>query len=167
MLKKIHPDYWTLRNFVFSSAWSFFRIGEAYAASNDFGTAIDYLETAVDMSPGHLRFKERLASTYTESGRPARALELYEEIDAVNPDLEDAVTNRGYAHMVAGDFDRAELDFLHAISLYPDAEVALANLASVYANTGREGQAKTLIERLISLDPGNRRYIQMFRAVSQ
>ena len=167
-------EYQKIRSFVrssnrdvFSSAWSFFRIGEAYAASNDFGIAIDYLETAVDMSPGHLRFKERLASTYTESGRPARALELYEEIDAVNPNLEDAVTNRGYAHMVAGDFDRAELDFLHAISLYPDAEVALANLASVYANTGREGQAKTLIERLISLDPGNRRYIQMFRAVSQ
>jgi len=69
--------------------------------------------------------------------------------------------------MVAGNFDEAEADLLHSIFLYPNAEIALANLASLYANTSRLPEAKLLVERLIRIDPRNLAYVQMYRAVSQ
>jgi hypothetical protein len=147
------------------SAWTHFRIGEAFAAAEENDYAIPYLEQAVVRSPGQLRFMDRLASVYTRRGEIEKALRVYERIEAANPNLENAVTNRGYTHLVAGDFDAAERDFLYAIALYPDAEVALGNLASLYANTGREVEARPILEQLLRLDSDNEAYIQLYRLV--
>lgn len=170
----LEEDYQSIRKLMRSgeagpltTAWSYFRVGEAYSASNELGTAIDYLKEAVERSPGHLRFMERLASTYTDNENHPAARKLFTKIDEANPNFEDAVNNRGFSHLVTGQFEAAEKDFLTAIALYPDAVVALGNLASLYANTDRKEEAKILVERLLALDPGNDAYIRLYRAVSR
>ena len=75
------------------------------------------------------------------------------------------MNNRGYAFLVQGAFDDAEHDFLAAVSLDPNSEVALANLASLYLNTERHTEARPLIERLLILDPENTGYQMLLSAI--
>jgi Flp pilus assembly protein TadD len=147
-------------------AWTLYRIGEAYARSGAWTRAIDHYETAVRLAPQHLRFKGKLADAYAASRRVDRALALYDEILAANPTLADMRNNRGLARIARRDFQGAETDFQEAIALNPDAEQALANLASLYYNTDRQEQARALAERLVRLRPDNPRY-QQFLALMQ
>ncbi len=168
----LDESYPEIRRFVranpdqkYFEAWSHLRIGEAFAANREFGIALSYLEAAVERAPGFLRFKDRLASVHSEVGNTDRALELFRQITEANPLFEYAIVNMGYARLLSGDFDAAEADFLKAIGLYPDAEVALGNLATLYATTGRIAEASLVLNTLLKLVPDNIRYQQMAAAL--
>jgi tetratricopeptide (TPR) repeat protein len=148
-----------------SQGWTLFRIGEAFAQSSEYGIALSYLEKAVESAPNFLRFADRLASAYTSAGNTDRAIEIYDQIAQQNPQFEDAIVNRGYARLISGQLDQAEADFQQAIELYPDARVALGNLASLYASTGETEKAIEIVNRLLELDPENVQYQQMSSAL--
>jgi tetratricopeptide (TPR) repeat protein len=128
---------------------------------------INYHEAAVRVAPQHLRFKGKLADAYAASRRLDRALTLYDEILAANPTRADMYNNRGLARIARRDFQGAEADFEQALALNPDAEQALANLASLYYNTGRQDEARALAERLVRLVPDNPRYQQFLSLMQQ
>lgn len=155
-----HPDYST------QDAWTNMRIGEAFAVQGSFLSAMQYLELAVKAAPEHLRFMTVLASIYSELGTIDQALTLYDRILEANPKHETAVNNRGYANLMSGNFVSAEIDFKRAIELNPDAEMALANLASLYLNTNRQAMAIPLAQRLLSLDPENPQYLLLWKALN-
>ena len=86
---------------------------------------------------------------------------------AGDPTFEPAYNNRGLALLALGDLRAAEADFRRAIDLYPDAEMALANLASVYYNTGRPAAARPLLRRALDLAPANEGYRRMWDALEE
>ena len=147
------------------SAWTQFRIGEAYRASGEFDRAVLYLEKAIQLAPEHLRFLDRLAATYTNMARYEVAVSMFDEILQANPKFDASINNRGYAYLLMGEFDNAEVDFQNAISLNPDAEVALANLASLYVNTDRSALARPLVSRLLILAPSNPDYSRLWSSI--
>jgi thioredoxin-like negative regulator of GroEL len=148
-------------------AWTLYRIGESYAKSGEWARVINYHEATVRVAPQHLRFKGKLADAYAASRRLDRALTLYDEILAANPTRADMYNNRGLARIARRDFQGAEADFEQALALNPDAEQALANLASLYYNTGRQDEARALAERLVRLVPDNPRYQQFLSLMQQ
>jgi len=143
---------------VFQDAWTYYRIGEAYAAVGDEAEAAEYFFKAVEHNPEHLRFRNRLGMAYTSSGRFNEAIRMFDIVLNSNPKYEDAYNNRGFARAMHGDLSGAEDDFLMAVSLNPDAYQALANLSSLYVNTDEGEKARAYVERLLEYDPENEGY---------
>ena len=147
-------------------AWSLYRVGEAFAKSAEYDAAIGYLRQAVALAPDHLRFRRQLGAANEEAGQFHAALAEYDAILAEDPTFEDAYNNRGFVRLQIGDMAAAETDFLAALRLNPDAEMALANVASLYFNTGRQAEAILYAERLVSLFPDNSRYRQFWELLN-
>ena len=146
-------------------AWTAYRIGESYLSVGQPHDAQTYLEIAVRLAPEHLRFILRLASAYSQNGLQQNAIDLFDAVLAVNPKMTDAYNDRGFAHVLRGDAEQAEADFKEAIALDPDSERALANLASLYYNTGRKEEARPYVQRLLDIDSGNLQFRRLWLLV--
>lgn len=151
LLREIDPS-------VFQDGWSYYRIGEAYVSVGDAATAAEYFRRAVETEPDHLRFRNRLGMIYTSLGRYSDALRAFDAVLSANPKYSDAYNNRGFARAMQGDLSNAEEDFIIAIQLDPDAYQAMANLASLYVNTGQDAKARPYAQRLLEHDPENEAY---------
>lgn len=161
----LRRDYAALRALVrevgfdaLPDAWSHYRAGEAFAASGETAETLRHFHRAVDLAPDFLRFRVRLARALTGAGRPADAVRHYDHVLHENPTFATAYNDRGWAHVLLGDYAAAEGDFERAVELDPDAEEALANLASLYYNTGHSEAARPLLHRLLRLSPDNPDY---------
>lgn len=141
-----------------SEAWTYYRVGEAYSKLQRHEDAKSYYGRAVDLAPDHLWFRTKLAAASVALERPQEAIPIYDAVLADNPLFQQALNNRGYARVLTGDLAGAESDFKEALALDPDARQPLANLASLYFNTGRAAEALKLVERLVSLEPQNQEY---------
>lgn len=139
-------------------AWTAYRIGQAHADGGALPQALSYYERAVTLAPHHLDMQRKLADAYASSGRLQRALATYDDVLAADSTLDETYNNRGLLQVQLGDVLGAEVDFKRAIALNPDAEQAMANLASLYYNTARPGEARRLAERLVRLKPENAQY---------
>ncbi len=146
-------------------AWTAYRIGETYLAQGLASEARRFLEEAVRMAPAHLRFLSRLATAYGQEGRNVEAVALFDQVLAANPKLSEAYNNRGFAHVMLGNANQAEADFLTAVALDPDMDRALANLASLYLNTNRKAEARPYAQRVLELDGANMQYRRLWELV--
>lgn len=146
-------------------AWTAYRIGESFLTVGQPHDAQNYLEIAVRLAPEHLRFMLRLASAYSQNGLQQDAIDLFDKVLSVNPKLTDAYNDRGFAYVLRGDAAPAEADFKEAIALDPDSERALANLASLYYNTGRKEEARPYVQRLLDIDSGNLQFRRLWLLV--
>jgi hypothetical protein len=145
--------------------WTLYRIGEAHQSRGDAAAAIPFLEEAVSRSPDHLRFLNELGTAYTEARRLGDALETFRRVLAANPKSAEARNNRGFVRILTQDPERAEEDFVEALRLDPDAEMALANLASLYLNTNRLAEARPYARRLLDAHPDDPNYQQLWELV--
>lgn len=145
-------------------AWTLYRVGEAFAQFGETGPALAYVERAVALAPLNVRFLDRLGVLRTEAGDVERAVETFDRLLSLNPKFEQTWTNRGYARLLLGDFAGAEADYRQAMALDPDAELAMAGLASLYLNTGRIEEARALAMELLRRRPGETDYVRLFEA---
>ena len=148
-----------------SDAWTAYRIGETYLMQGMPVNASRYLEEALRFAPDHLRFMLRLASTYSQEGRYDEAITLFNRAVSANPKLTDAYNDRGFTFLLQGDMRRGEADFMKALALDPDSERALANLASLYFNTGRKEEARPYVQRLLEIDSANLQFRRLWQLV--
>ncbi len=148
-------------------AWTYYRIGEAFADVAEFETAIFWYQKAVALGKDHLRFNDKLGVALTQAGRIQEAITVYDEILIRNPLFENGLNNRGFARLMDQDIEGAEIDFKAALALSPDMELALANLASLYLNTNRTDLAIPILRQLIKKYPLNPEYIRIFKIISE
>ena len=59
----------------------------------------------------------------------------------------------GYNYLVAKDYDKAEFCFKKALSINPDNPYAFLNLGVVYERQGNTGEAITMYQKVIELNP--------------
>lgn len=148
-----------------SDSWTVYRIGEAWLAEGRTEDALRWMQHSVQLSPGHLRFRGKYAEALIKAGKPDEAIAELNTLLRENPSFEGAWNNRGYAYVLQGDLAKAEADFLRELQLQPDPELALANLASVYVNTGRGAKAKPIVARLRRMRPGHPPYENFWNVV--
>ena len=129
--------------------------------------AVRWYEQAVAKGPDHLRFMDKLGVALTQAGRLQEASEVFDRLVAANPKFETGLNNRGFMHLLIGDLEGAEADFRATLRLSPDLEQAQANLASILINTGRMGEARPIVERLIEQHPSNPEYRQAMAFIEQ
>ncbi len=142
-------------------AWTAYRIGEAWQQSQRLPEAIQWFQRANQLAPGHLKFKNKLASAMLNNKQVDEALVLLNELVGAYSKDPGILNNRGFASVLKNDFPAAEKDFQRALALDPDSEIAMANLASLFLNTGRPADAKRFTAMLLQRDPQNPQYLQL------
>jgi len=87
--------------------------------------------------------------------RNAEALKTVEASLAAAPDNPDNVYLRGVVRMTLQQLPAAEKDFLRALELRPDHLAALNDLAVLDMSQGRKDEARVLLQKVLSLKPGD------------
>lgn len=146
-----------------TDAWTLYRIGESFENTGNAQESLRYFRMAAERAPYHLRFVNRLGMAYVSSQRFGDALDTFDRVLSENPKYEDAYNNRGFARAMQGDLQGAEQDLKRAIELNPNAEQAIANLASLYLNTNRQEDARPYAARLLELAPNNENYQRLWQ----
>jgi tetratricopeptide (TPR) repeat protein len=144
-----------------TDAWTAYRIAEAWKQSRRLPEAIQWLQRAHELAPGHLRFKNKLASALISNQQPREALVLLNELVGAYSKDAAVYNNRGFAKVLLNAFPEAEQDFRQALALDPDSETALANLASLCLNTSRPDEAKEYTRILLRKSPENPDYLRL------
>ncbi|HET7601652.1 MAG TPA: tetratricopeptide repeat protein, partial [Gemmatimonadales bacterium] len=96
-----------------------------------------------------------LAEAYRKMGDPGRALEVLGEGLAINPDYIPASIVLGRCHLDLGDDPNAETAFRHVLELDNENVIALRSLADIAERGGRTGEARELLQNLLTIDRGN------------
>lgn len=135
--------------------WTNYRIGEAYAYTDDPQTALHYFDLALQVYPLHLDFLEKKAAALIALKRIAEAKKLLENLLRENPKRPIALLNLGFAHVLTGNLPQAEKLYNQALALDPDYEQAMVNKAALLILQGKKPAAKRLLERVLQLNPGS------------
>ena len=100
-----------------------------------------------------LSAKVRLAQAYARNGKFNQAIELLNEAVEMEPDNASIRNFRGQSLLLVARYEAAEADLKKALELDPHMTDVHNNLATVYAETGRETEAEAEY-RLALKDPG-------------
>lgn len=172
-LDYLRGDFAPIRSLVGSldddqlDAWTLQRVGESFAIGENWDEAVNYFQRAVNLAPGHLRFRRKLANALSSGNQLNAALDIYNPILTDDPTFDLVYNDRGFTYVLLGDNASAEDDFLHALSLNPNIEMALANLASLYYNTGRTADALAYAQQLVRRVPENPAYRQFLDLLAE
>lgn len=148
-------------------AWTCYRIGEAYYNTGNIQKAITYYKKSVTLAPFVLDFKNKLASALATNNQLAEAEKEYTEIIKENPKHISALTNLGYIKLSKGDAVSCETLYNKALSLDPDYEPLLLNIAGFYAYKREFKKSKLFLERLLKNNPNNKQAQQALSQIKQ
>ena len=139
-------------------AWTAYRIGEANLALENTDRAINFFQRAVDLEPYNLEFINKLGSAQMDIGRHEDARKNFNFILKQTPEFASAWVNLGYVTLMTDhNVDLANSLYDKALALDPDNEQALFNKAGAMLYLTRNKEAKKLLERVMKMDPQNRK----------
>jgi tetratricopeptide (TPR) repeat protein len=78
-------------------------LAEAYAEAGSLDRAVEQYERALELGPGFVDLRYRMARLLLESGRSLEAREALEEVLRTRPNFVDACAALGLAHYLSGD----------------------------------------------------------------
>lgn len=138
------------------------RVGEVTRREEDFGRAMAAIADARRLVPRDLELALDRADILLAWGEATgdfdlieRAAAAYEEVLERDPASSRAHLRLGVAYVQidrAGDAERA---WLTSSELAPRSPGPLVNLGLLYAQEGRDSEARRLLQRALALDPGN------------
>lgn len=149
------------------NAWTSYRIGESFYNGGDLQRAILYFKNAVKLAPFGLDFKNKLGSALAASNQIPEAENMFSEILKENPKHVSALTNLGYIKLSKGDAVSCETLYKKALSLDPDYEPLLLNVAGFYAYKKNFVQSKLYLEKLLKRNPNNQQAKQALTQIKQ
>jgi len=148
-------------------AWTSYRIGESFYNLGDLQRAINYYKKAVDLAPYVLDFKNKYGSALAAKGLLPNAEKEFNEILKENPKHVSALTNLGYIKLSQGNVNEAERLYFKALSLDPDYEALLLNIAGLYAYKKEFKQAESYLNKIIKRNPNNVKAKQALAQIKQ
>jgi tetratricopeptide (TPR) repeat protein len=148
-------------------AWTSYRIGEAFYNLGDLQRAINYYKKAVDLAPFVLDFKNKYGSALAAKGLLPNAEKEFNEILKENPKHVSALTNLGYLKLAQGNAREAEQLYFKALSLDPDYEALLLNIAGLFAYKKDFKQAELYLNKILKRNPNNTKAKQALSQIKQ
>jgi Tfp pilus assembly protein PilF len=113
-----------------------------------------HLRAAVALSPLNVEARDKLGKVFFDSGRLVEAGEQFTKSAESQPNWA-AFEGLGEIDVRHGDMARAERNFRRAIDINPLASNSHFALAEIYANSGRQADAKLAYRTGLSVDPAN------------
>lgn len=123
----------------------YFKLGEALIAAGDLDEARNVFEQALRVDRGD-QAKGQLGRCYLLSGKPERAMPIFQEILKANPENVLAMNCLGVAHDMSKNHKAARDFYTKALALEPDNEEIKGNLGLSFAMSGNYKEAlQTLV----------------------
>lgn len=129
------------------------QLGRAYLAQGDYRRAEIALERAVEADPGNAELLNDLGVAALYRNRPARALELFETVNDLNPRFAPAYFNRALYYLGMEDNEAAEQALDIFLRLRPNDAQALKERAYLHAHRGDYDGALTALRRAMTTAP--------------
>ncbi len=144
-----------------TDAWTAYRIGEAYAKSNQIDRALGFYQKAVELSPYNLDFQNKLGTAYLQQQDLAKARQTFEFILSENSKQVPALNNIGYIYLLEGKTEQAYPYFDKALALDPDYELAMLNKVGYLVFKKEYATAKKWLNKILKKNPDNQKAKQM------
>jgi tetratricopeptide (TPR) repeat protein/TolB-like protein len=140
-------------------------IGNVYLQQGKYQECIPYLEKALQREP-YFSTYSNLGTAYYGLKQYPKAVEMFEQAVALNPNDTQAVANLADAYGIAGQKDKARTTYQRSISLGfkeletnpQDADV-MVQIALSYAQTGEFKRAEIFIGKARAINKNNVNYI--------
>lgn len=149
------------------NAWTSYRIGEAFYNAGNLQRAILYYKNTVKLAPYALDFRNKLASALAANQQFNEAENEFNHIMKENPKHVSALTNLGFIKLNKGDITSCETMYKKALSLDPDYEPLLLNIAGFYAYQKRFDLSKVYLEKILKRNPNNQQAKQALIQIKQ
>lgn len=137
-------------------AFNHFVLGRTHSLLLRFDEARSALELAIDLSPSFAQAYFGLGFSFTNSGRAADAIPLYDKAASLSPRDPHLWTfhhMRGMAHFRLGELDDAER-FVRESVRAPNATYwPFATLCALLGTRGRHAEARAIADRLRQMKP--------------
>ena len=146
-------------------AWASYRIGESYYSTGNLQNAIVYLKNAVKLAPYGIDFKNKLATAYASNQQINEAEKEYAELLKENPKHISALTNLGFIKLQKGDIISCEKLYNKALTLDPDYEALLLNLAGLNAYKKNFKLSKMYLDKILKRSPNNTKAKQALQQI--
>ncbi len=137
------PEHWT-------------GIGIDAYQSGDLAAAEEAFRTALELTPDYFYAKYNLARVLLDSGSPADAVVLLDELLERDAGDLDAVVTRGNAALLLQDFAAAENYFRRVLSERPADAASWYDLGLALEYQDRRSEAEAAYRQALQIDPGLR-----------
>jgi hypothetical protein len=138
-----------------NDAWTNYRIGEAFYATENYTKAIAYFKQACVLKPFVLDFQNKLATTYVANNNLTEAKKVCQFIIKEHPRYGLANFNLGYIAMQENNLPLAKYYYEKSLQINPDHVQTLINLAVVYYQTNQKNYIIPLLNRALKIEPTN------------
>lgn len=149
------------------NAWTSYRIGEAFYNTGNLQRALLYYKNAVKLAPYVLDFKNKLATAFAANQQFKEAETELSEILIENPKHVSALTNLGYIKLSKGDAASCEALYKKALTLDPDYEPLLLNIAGYYAFKKDFKESKKYLNKILKRNSNNTKAKQALLQLKQ
>ncbi|HSF14413.1 MAG TPA: tetratricopeptide repeat protein [Vicinamibacteria bacterium] len=130
------------------------RLADLYDEAGRFEEAAFHYQKAIELDPDSATLYYKLGLAQFRAGLEADALEALSRAAARRERFWEAYYLRGAVFLSLGGHDEAESDFLQALELAPEAELARSALIELYLDRGEPDKARPLVEIEIDANPG-------------
>ena len=135
-----------------------------YRNLNDNLNSLKLLKKCLDVNPDNAYAYNQSGIISVEMGDLESAKVLFSTAVMKAPDLVDAQRNYADVLIELGEYEDGVRALVKILENHPDDVPTLLRMAQLYAEVGRYTEAKTLAERVLTIDPGNERAAEIIRS---
>jgi DNA-binding winged helix-turn-helix (wHTH) protein/tetratricopeptide (TPR) repeat protein len=128
--------------------------------------AVDVARRGLLIDPESTELNNTLGGSYGLLGRHADAIAAHRRYVALAPHEPNSHDSLGLSLQIAGRYAESEPEFVRALEVKPDFELAVAHLANVHFQTGRYRSAEKLYERYLGLVTGAGERARAYQAIA-
>ena len=111
-------------------------LGQAQTALENFPEAATYYETVARLEPGQAHALVNWAIAVAQGGDPRRAVEIFRDALAIDPNSSTIYANLGTALIEAGEEEEGRERLERALAINPEDPIALQTLEGLETNPG-------------------------------
>jgi tetratricopeptide (TPR) repeat protein len=138
-----------------SDAWTCYRIAESYSQLDKAQAALPWYERAIMIWPYSLDFQNKYGLCQLALNNLDAAEKTFAFILKENPKYSLAAGNLGFVYMQRNQPTQAYEYLMRAVSLDPDREQTLINLAVLLHNNNDQVRCRQVLQRLLKRHPEN------------
>lgn len=138
-----------------ADAWTWYRLGRSFLLIGKAGQALSALQMAVKYEKHNLDFQNELAIALIQNEKYQEAEELLLSLLKEQPKQEKALVNLGFIYELKQDFNTARKNYLAALALNPDSEMALVNMCRLCIQDNKPNEARAFANRLKKYNPNH------------
>ena len=131
------------------------QIGLVYMAKEDFASAMDQFNKAVQLKSDYAPARYQIAMVYQAQGKADEELKALEDATKYASNDVGLAFQIGLVHYQEKDYKNATVAFQRAISLSPNYSNALYFLGLSYSQLGKNSDAILAIQKVVDLNPDN------------